>query len=45
MGVFCDKLKLGSKAALDSQTGQNRGRYPEKELLFLLVLLNMTLEE
>ena len=39
MGVFCDRLKLGSTAALNCQTGQNRGRYRKKELLFLLVLL------
>ena len=39
MGVFCDRLKLGSTAALDCRTGQNKGRYHEKELLFLLVLL------
>ena len=45
MDLFCDRLKLGSTAALDCRTGQNKGRYPEKELLFLLVLLIMTLEE
>ena len=39
MGVFCNRLKLGSTAALDCQTGQNKGRYHKKELLFLLVLL------
>ena len=27
MGVFCDRLKLCSTAALDCQTGQNKGRY------------------
>ena len=39
MGVFCDRLKLGSTAALDCWTGQNKDRYCEKELLFLLVSL------
>ena len=39
MGVFCDLLKLGSTAALNCQTGQSKGRYREKELLFLLVSL------
>ena len=37
MGVFFDRLKLCSTAALDCRIGQNKGRYPEKELLFLLV--------
>jgi hypothetical protein len=36
MGVFCDRLKLGSTVALDCLTGQNK----EKELLLLLVLLS-----
>ena len=45
MGVFCDKLKLCSTAALDCRTGQNKGRYREKELLFLLVSLESTYEE
>ena len=40
MGVFCDRLKLRSTAALDCQIGQNKDRYHEKELSFLLVLLN-----
>ena len=31
-------LKLGSTAVLDCLTGQNNGRYCEKELLLLLVL-------
>ena len=39
MGVFCDRLKFGSTAALDCRTGQNKGSYPKKELLLLLVLL------
>jgi hypothetical protein len=39
MSVFGDRLKLGSTAALDYQTGQNKGKYCEKELLFLLVSL------
>ena len=43
MDVFCDRLKLGSIAALDCQTGQNKGRYHEKELLFLLVSLASTI--
>ena len=34
MGVFCDRLKLCSTAALYCRTGQNKGRYREKELLF-----------
>ena len=39
MGVLCDRLRLGSTVALDCRTGQDKGRYREKELLFLLVLL------
>ena len=39
MAVFCDSLKLGSTAALDCRTGQNKGRYCKKEVSFLLVLL------
>ena len=27
MGVFCDRLKFGSTAALDCRTGLNKGRY------------------
>ena len=30
MGIFCDRLKFGSTAALDCPTGQNKGRYHEK---------------
>ena len=37
MDVFYDRPKLGSTAALDCHTGQNKCRYREKELLFLLV--------
>ena len=33
MGVFCDRLKLCSTAALDCRTGQNKGRYREKKAL------------
>ena len=43
MVVFCDRLKLGSTAALDCRTGQNKGRYCEKELLLLLVSLPETM--
>ena len=39
MGVFCDRLKFGSTAALDCPIGKNKGRYCKKELLLLLVLL------
>ena len=39
MGLFCDKLKLGSTAALDCRTGQNKGSYRKKELSFLFVSL------
>ena len=39
MSVFCDRLKLGSTAVLNCQTGQIKGRYGKKELLFLLVSL------
>ena len=39
MGVFCDKLKLCSTAALDYRTGQNKDRYRKRELSFLLVSL------
>ena len=35
-GVF---LTVGSTAALDCRTGQNKGRYCKKEFLSLLVLL------
>ena len=37
MGVFCDRLKLCSTATLDRWTGQNKGKYQEKELPLLLV--------
>ena len=37
MGVSCDRLRLGSSAALNYQTVQNNGRYCEKELSFQLV--------
>ena len=37
MGVFCERLKFDSEIALDCHTGQNKGRYHEKELLLLLV--------
>ena len=40
MGVFCDRLKFGSKAALNCHTGQNKDKYCEKELSLLLVSLN-----
>ena len=33
MGVSCDRLKLGSTAALDCRTGQNKGRYCKKGAL------------
>ena len=39
MGVFCDRLKLCSKAAPNCQTDQNKGRYREQERSFLLVSL------
>jgi hypothetical protein len=38
LGVFCDRDKLVSKAALNCQNGQNKGRYCENELSFLVVL-------
>jgi hypothetical protein len=38
MGVFCDELELGSTAALNCLSGQNKDRYREKELLLLLAL-------
>ena len=34
---ICDRLKLGSTAALDCRTGKNKDRYLKKDLLFLLV--------
>ena len=37
--IFFDRLKLCFTAALDCRTGQNKGRYCEKELSFLLVSL------
>ena len=39
MGVFCDRLKLFSTAALDCR---NKGIYRKKELLFLLVSFCVT---
>jgi hypothetical protein len=39
MGVFCNQLKLRSTGAPDCRTAQNKGRYHEQELSFLLVLL------
>ena len=33
MGVFCDRLKSGSTAALNCLTGQNKGRYCKKKAL------------
>ena len=44
MGLFCDRLKLGSAAALNCQTGQYKGRYCEKVFLFLLISLGETLD-
>ena len=44
MGVFCDRLKFGSTAALNCRTGQNKGRYCKKELLLLLVSLLKTMK-
>ena len=43
IGVFCDGLKFGSTAALDCRTGQNKGRYCEKESLLLLISLELLL--
>ena len=42
MGVFCDRLKFGSTAALNCRTSQNKGRYCKKELLLLLILLRVS---
>ena len=39
MGAFCDRLTLGSTAALDCRTGKNKGRYRKKELLLLCTCL------
>ena len=39
MGVFNDRLDSCSTAAPYCQTGQNKGRYCEKALSFLLILL------
>ena len=33
MGVSCERLKLGSTASLNCQTGQNKGRYCKKRAL------------
>ena len=41
MGLFCDRLTLGSTAAIDCPTGQNKGRYCKEDLLFLLFLLSL----
>ena len=45
MGLFFDRPKLGSTAALDGLTDQNKGRYREKELLLLPVLLTVSITE
>jgi hypothetical protein len=37
MGIFCDRLKFSSTAALHSRTVQKKGRTCKKELLLLLV--------
>ena len=34
MGVICDRLKLGSTAALNCWIGQNKGRYRKKSAHF-----------
>ena len=39
MGVFCDKLKFGSTAALDCRTGQNKSRYGKKRALIATRLI------
>ena len=40
MGVFCDRLKFGSTAALHHcRSGQNKGRYCKKELLLIIISL------
>ena len=36
MGVFCDRIKFGSTAALDCHTGQNKGRYIAKNCYHLI---------
>ena len=42
MDVFCDRLKVGSTAALYCQTGKTKRRsYCEKEVLFLLFSLRV----
>ena len=41
MNIFCDRLKFGSTAALDCHTGQNKDRYCKKELLLLLIPLEV----
>ena len=43
MDLFFDRPKLGSTAALDCLTDQNKGRYREKELLLLLVSLTVSI--
>ena len=42
MGVFCDRLKLGSTAPLDCQTAKTKTVIEKKELSFLLVSLYRT---
>ena len=39
MSVFGGRLNFDSTAALDYRTDQNKGRYCEKELLLLFLLL------
>ena len=43
-GVFCNRPNLCSTADLNWGTGQNKGRYCQKELSFLFVLLHQSLD-
>ena len=45
MGVFCDRLKLGSKAALDCRTGQNKGRYSKNSSYLVSTPSSMVLTQ
>ena len=45
MGVFCDRLKFCSTAALDCHTGQNKGRFCKKAAPVATHLVDEELQE
>ena len=44
MGVFCDRLKFGSTAALDCCTGQNKDRYCQRRALIATRLVGKSID-